>query len=133
MAGLIANKIRIPITAGGEEVILVCRRPTAVETSTFLSQRFTAQGRKVKSNLYAAREELMRKVLVDVENAQYETKAQELKPLTAQAVLSDEDKAYWSGILGKPVASWIDLIPLSWLSSGAMYFEDSAPEDAEGN
>jgi hypothetical protein len=131
MPGVISNRVRIPVPVGGEEVILICRRPTAAETSGFLSRRFTQHGRKVKSKLYEAREELMAQILVDAENAEYETKNGERKPLNAQTVLSDEDKAYWSGILGKTVFNWFDLIPLSWLSSAAMTFEDSAPDGEE--
>jgi hypothetical protein len=129
MAGLISNRVRIPIQVGGEDVVLICRRPTSAELNAFLSSRFMAHGRKVKSKLYDAREELMYKVLVDAENAEYETKAGERRPLHAQTVISDEDKAYWSGILGKQVSTWVDLIPLSWLSSGAMAFEDAQPEE----
>jgi hypothetical protein len=133
MAGLVSNRVRISVPVSGEEVVLICRRPTSAEMSDFLSKRFTAKGRKVHSHLYEAREELMAKILVDAENAEYETQQGERKPLNAQTVLSDEEKAYWSGILGKKVNGWFDLIPLSWLSSAAMAFEDPQPDDEEKN
>jgi hypothetical protein len=129
MAVTISSRVRIPVPVGEETVVFICRQPSSAELSEFLGRRFTAKGRRVKSNLYDAREELMRKVLIDIEGAEFETKAGERKPLNAGAVLSDEDKGYWSDILGKPVTAWVHLIPLSWLSSAAMHFEDPAPEE----
>jgi hypothetical protein len=133
MPAVISNRVRIPVPVGDDTVVFICRRPTAAEQSEFLSARFQAKGRKVKSHLYDARQDLIYKVLVDMEGAEYETKAGERQPLNARTLLSDEDKGYWAGILGEQVTSWVDLIPVSWLSSAAMFFEDPAPEEAEGD
>ncbi|MGE5487570.1 MAG: hypothetical protein ACM3ZB_07090 [bacterium] len=135
MAKAFATKIRIPIPVGDETVIMICRRPTAEELNKFLSARFRASGRKVQTHLYEAREELIDKVLIDVENAEYEGPDGKLRPLSARTELTEEEKTFCSGVLGKPVKTWKDLIPLSWKSSAAMHFEDPAPEapEAEGN
>lgn len=133
MAGLVSMRVRISVPVGEENVVLICRRPTAAELNAFLKERFEARGKKVRSHLYEAREELMRKVLVDAENAEYERKDGATAPLNSKTVLSDEDKAHWSSILGRKVETWIDLVPLSWLSSAAMHFEDAAPEGEEKN
>jgi hypothetical protein len=129
MPVVVSQQIRITVPVGGETVTLICRRPSTSELNAFLKARFEAKGRKVKSHLYDAREELMYKILRDAQNAQYETASGETKDLNAQTVLTDEDKPHWSSILGKKVESWIDLVPLSWLSSAAMHFEDAQPEE----
>jgi cytosine/adenosine deaminase-related metal-dependent hydrolase len=131
MAKAFATKIRIPIPVGDETVVMICRKPSTEELTKFLSQRFQAKGRKVQTHLYEAREELIDKVLVDVENAEYETPGGESRPLTAATVLTDEEKTFCAGVLGRKVESWKDLIPLSWKSSAAMHFEDPQP-DSEG-
>jgi hypothetical protein len=131
MAAAIQTKVRISVPVGSETVVFVCRRPSAPELNAFLKQRFEAKGKKVKSHLYEAREELMYRILVDAENAEYEKKDGTMAPLNARTVLSDEDKAHWSSILGKTVSTWIDLIPLSWLSSAAMKFEDPEADEEE--
>ncbi len=131
MPGLVSTKVRISVPIGNESVVLICRRPTAAELNAFLQRRFEAKGKKVKSHLYDAREELMYRILVDAENAEYEHKDGTTAPLNARTVLSEDDKAHWSSVLGKQVNTWIDLVPLSWLSSAAMHFEDPSPEDEE--
>ncbi len=124
MAVSITSKIRILVPVGDENVVLICRKPTAAEHSAFLKGRYEQKGRKVRDQSYDAREELMYKILVDAENAEYETAAGETKPLNSRTVLSDEDKSHWSRVLGKTVNSWIDLMPISWLSTAAMSFEE---------
>lgn len=137
MALALASKLRIPIAVGGETVTMICRQPTAKEVSAFLSQRFQTHRNKVKSRLYEARPEFARKILQDVENAQYESASGAILPLSAQTVLSDEDRRHAGALLGRAVDSWLDLIPDSWFSAVAMRFEDAAPEDededGEGN
>ena len=117
---------RIAIDVNGDTVVFICRVPSATELSKFLNSRFETKRNKVKSCVYEAREEFINKIATDIENATYAGADGEEKPLNAQTVLSDQDKTYWSGILGVPVQTWKDLIPLSWKSSAAQRFEDSA-------
>lgn len=131
MAKAFATKIRIPIPVGDETVVMICRRPSAEELNRFLSARFQAKGRKVQTHLYEAREALIDKVLIDVENADYEAPNGEFRPLNARTELTAEERTFCSGILGRQVQTWKDLIPLSWKSSAAMHFEDPAPEAGE--
>jgi hypothetical protein len=128
MSAVISSTIRIDVPVGDETVTFICRRPTAQEQSKFLTNRFEAKGRKVKSHLYEARAALIDKVLIDVKNAEYETAAGERRPLNKETQLTEEDKRHWSGIFGTAVESWKDLIPMSWKSSAAMHFEDPQPE-----
>lgn len=123
-------KVKVPVE-GGETVTLVCRRPTSQELSGFLNARFDTRGKKVKSKLYEARTALINKILVNVEDANFEKADGGCAMLNAQTVLSEEDQAHWSGLLGTPVTGWKDLIPVSWMSSAAMAFEDPAPEDED--
>ncbi|MCL4797638.1 MAG: hypothetical protein KJZ84_23950 [Bryobacteraceae bacterium] len=132
MALALSSKQRIPISVGGETVTMICRQPTAKEVSIFLSQRFETKRNKIKSRLYEARPEFVRKILLDVENAQYESAGGEIRPLNAQSVLSEEDLRHASALLGRQVESWLDLIPDSWFSAVAMRFEDAAPDDEDG-
>jgi hypothetical protein len=117
---------RIPIDVNGETVVFVCRVPSAAELSKFLNGRFATVRNKVNSRVYEAREEFINKIAVDVENATYAGADGIEKPLSAATALSDEDKTFWSGMFGQRVESWKDLIPLSWKSSAAQRFEDSA-------
>ena len=129
MSAVISNSIRINVMVdGGEKVVFICRRPKAQELSNFLNKRFQTKGTRVKSQLYEAREALIDKILVNVEGAEYEDAAGQVKPLNASTVLSDQDKTHWAGILGESIESWKDLIPMSWKSSAAMTFEDAKPE-----
>lgn len=132
MALALTTKLRIPISVGGETVTMICRQPTAKEVSNFLAQRFETKRNKIKSRLYEARPEFARKILIDVENAQYETSNGEIKQLTAQTVLTEDDTRHATALLGRPVETWLDLIPDSWFSAVAMRFEDAAPEDEDG-
>lgn len=124
--------MRIPIAVGSETVTMICRQPTAKEVSNFLSQRFETKRNKVKSRLYEARPDFARRIVLDVENAQYETASGEIKPLNAQTILGEEDVRHASTLLGRQVENWLDLIPDSWFSAVAMRFEDAAPDDEDG-
>ncbi|HEX4135920.1 MAG TPA: hypothetical protein VHY84_14995 [Bryobacteraceae bacterium] len=117
---------RIAVDVSGETVVFVCRVPSAAELSKFLNARFETKRNKVKSHVYEARQEFIDKIAIDIENATYVGADGVEKPLNARTVLEDQDKTYWSGIQGEPVQSWKDLIPLSWKSSAAQQFEDSA-------
>jgi|SRR5665213_166743 len=117
---------RIAIDVNGESVIFICRVPSAPELSKFLNARFHTARNKVKSCVYEAREEFINKIAIDVENATYAGADGVEKPLGAATTLDDAEKAYWSGVQGVRVESWKDLIPLSWKSSAAQRFEDSA-------
>lgn len=126
--------IRITVPVPGDEVVFVCRRPSAKEISKFLTSRNRTHRNKVTSRLYEAREEFARSIILDVENVSFRTASGEVKPLNAQTTLSAEDKEHWSKVLDVKVESWLDLISISWFSSVAMFFEDTLPDDgAEGN
>jgi len=128
--------IRVVVEAGGEDVIFICRQPSAAERSKFLSSRFVTKRNKMVSRLYEARAEFVDQILLDVENIQYCASNGEIRQLNAQAELSDADKAEYSTVHGVEVRGWRDMIPLNWKSSVAMYFEDQqsqGEEDAEGN
>jgi hypothetical protein len=128
----IANRIRIKIDVAGETVTFICRRPAGRMISEFLTKRFVTRRNKVESRLYEARGEFADSIILDVENAQYERADGTMAALNAETVLTDQDKQYWTGILGSPVQTWKDLIPLNWKVGVAMYFED-AQGDGEGN
>ncbi len=128
----ISSRLTVKIDVAGESVTFHCRRPTGAEISAFLSKRFITKRNRVESRLYEARAEFADSIILDVENAQFENAAGEILPLNAQTALTDDDKRHWSGILGAPVGSWKDLIPLNWKVGVAIYFED-APGDGEGN
>lgn len=137
MALALASKLRIPIAVGGETVIMICRQPTAKEVSTFLAQRFETKRNKVHSRLYEARPVFARKIVLDAENAEYESASGAILPLNARNAIPEEDRRHAAALLGRAVDSWLDLIPDSWLSAVAMRFEDAAAddddEDGEGN
>jgi len=134
MALIASANIRITVPVSGEDVVFICRRPAAKEISQFLSSRNRTHRNKVTSRLYEAREEFARSIIQDAENVSYRSVTGEELPLNARTSLSAEDKEHWSKVLGVKVESWLDLIPLSWFSSVAMYFEDSLPDDGpEGN
>jgi hypothetical protein len=128
-----SSKVRIPVDVSGEVVTFICRKPTGKETSQFLNKRFVTERNKVKSRLYDARQDFANSIIVDVENATYENAAGEVLPINAQTVLSEEDKRYCSGILGEPVETWKDLIPLNWKVAVAMHFEDAPEGEEPGN
>jgi hypothetical protein len=127
----IASTRRVSIDVSGETVTFICRTPTAAEQSRFLNSRFSTERNKVKTRIYEARAEFMDLITVDVEGATYEQANDDEAKLSKATVLNDADKSMWAGILGAPVKSWKDLIPLSWKSSAAQRFEDSnnQPED----
>jgi hypothetical protein len=125
------KQIRIPIEVGEEQVILICRKPTADEVNQFLSARFVAKGRKVEQHFVQERVKFIDKILIGVENAGYENAQGELVVLAAEAVLSDADKAYASESLGFPVTSWKDLINVNWKCAAAIRFEEPPTDEAE--
>ena len=118
------STIRISVPVGDEDVILVCRRPSADEVSKFLNSRFTTHRNKVKSNLYPARVAFVDSILVDAENVTFVTASGEEKPLNAATVLTPDDASHWSKVLGEAVSCWKDLISMPWKSTVAMYFEE---------
>jgi hypothetical protein len=122
----VATTRRVAIDVNGEIVVFVCRTPSAPELSQFLNGRFETKRNKVNSRVYEAREAFINKILIDVENATYSGADGAEQPLSAATSLSDQDQAYWSGIMGTQVKTWKDLIPMSWKSSAAQRFEDSA-------
>lgn len=128
MAKAAAATRRIAIEANGETVVFICRVPSGAEVSAFLNARFVTQRNKVVSNVYTAREAFINKIAIDVENATYEGTDGLEKPLNASVSLTEEEKTYWSGLMGIRVETWKDLIPLSWKSSAAQQFEDSATQ-----
>ncbi|HZL56927.1 MAG TPA: hypothetical protein VFC21_07590 [Bryobacteraceae bacterium] len=130
----VAPKKRVAIDVNGETVVFICRTPSAGEMSAFLNSRFITKRNKVESRAYEAREAFMDKVAIDIENATYAGADGVEKPLDASTVLSSDEKTYLAGILGKPVDSWKDVIPMQWKSSAAQRFEDSAtaPEEEDG-
>jgi hypothetical protein len=128
---LIRATVRIPVDVeGGERVVLVCRRPTAAETSHHLTARFRQKGSRIQNNSTEAREALMDKILVDVEGVEYERPDHSAVKLSAATVFTDEEKAYLSSIFGGRVETWKDAIPVNWKSSAATYFEDNANPSA---
>lgn len=128
----ISGVVRVKVQVGSDTVVLVCRRPTAPEQSAFLGARFKTKGRKVKSELYEAREAFIDKILIDAEGAEFAS-GTGVRPLNASTDLSAEDRQQWTRIMGKPVDRWQDLIPVSWKSSAAMTFEDPAQDEGEGD
>jgi hypothetical protein len=126
------TRVRVAVDVGGEDVVFICRTPTARETSVFLNNRFVTKRNKVTSHLYEARAEFISAIVVDVENAQFRNAAGEVLPLNAQTVLTDDDKRQCGAVLGVQIETWKDLIPLSWKSSAAMKFEDSQNASGEG-
>ena len=119
---------RITIPVGDEAVVIIVKEPSSKERSDFLSSRFAMQGRKVKNQMTEARAKFIRPLLLDVENATFEDAQGSPHPLNKSTTLSDEDKSYVELVLGIPVKDWRDLVNVSWLSSAAMAFEDTAPE-----
>ena len=120
------RKIRIPV--GEESVTVIVREPSSKERSDFLTSRFQMEGRKVKNQMTESRARFIRPLLLDLDNATYETADGTEKPLNKTTTLTDEDKTFMEGVLGMPVRDWRDLVNISWLSSAAMAFEDAAPE-----
>jgi hypothetical protein len=133
MALIEATSVRIRVPVGDDDVVFVCRRPTGREISKFLSSRYVTKRNKMEPRLYEARLEFVNSILRDVEGATFRNAAGEELPLNAASTLTAEDKALWAGTLGEPVESWKDLIPVTWKSSVAMYFEDSAAGEDAGN
>jgi hypothetical protein len=131
MIATFTRQIRIPIEVGGEQVVLICRKPTADEVNQFLSSRFVAKGRKVEQRFVQERVKLVDRILIGVENAGYENAQGNLVPLTAETELSDADRAYASETLGFQVKSWKDLVSVNWKCAAAMQFEEpqSDPEE----
>ncbi|HVW07301.1 MAG TPA: hypothetical protein VHC90_01895 [Bryobacteraceae bacterium] len=118
---------RIAIEVSGETVTFICRVPTGDEQSKFLNSRFTTKRNKVESNVYPARAAFIDNIAVDVEGATFVDAQGAEKPLNASTSFTDADKAKWAKALGlRSIDSWKDLIPLSWKSSAAQQFEDSA-------
>ncbi len=120
------RKIRIPV--GEESVTVIVREPSSKERSDFLTSRFQMEGRKVKNQMTESRARFIRPLLLDLDNATYETADGAEKPLNKTTTLTEEDKTFMEGVLGIPVKDWRDLVNVSWLSSAAMAFEDAAPE-----
>jgi len=132
MAVAFQQKVRISIDVAGERVTFICRPPTGKEVSEFLNRRFVTRRNKIESRLYDARRDFVDSILLDIENAEWENANGELLPLNAATELTEEDKRHCAAILGAPVESWKDLIPLNWKASVAMHFEDVQGE-GEGN
>jgi hypothetical protein len=123
----IASNRRVSINIAGDVVTFICRTPTAEEHSKFLNGRFNTKKNRVESNVYPARAAFMDKITVNIEGATYEDAEGVERPLNASTSFTDADKKKWAGELGLPsIESWRDLIPLSWKSSAAQQFEDSA-------
>ncbi len=123
----IASTRRVSIDVFGEIVTFICRIPTGDELSKFLNGRFSAKRNKVESNVYPARAAFMDKITQDVEGATFEDAEGVERPLNAGTVLTEADKHKWCKLLAVPsIDSFRDLIPLSWKSSAAQQFEDSA-------
>lgn len=137
MVQIASDNLRIPVPVGNEDVVFICRRPRAKEISTFLNNRWRRGPRgKIVDRLYEARREFVDSILIDVENVTWKTAAGDAAPLNAATSLSEADRQHWSDVLGEPVTSWKDLIPLNWKSAVAMHFEDAlnlSGEDEEGN
>jgi hypothetical protein len=137
MPEVVVNNIRISVPIGSEDVVFVCRRPSAKEISKFLSSRYIQKRNKVEARLYEAREAFVNSILVDVENVTFRNAANESLPLNAATILTEADRASWAAQLDvKPSElTWKDMVPLNWKSGVAMYFEDaqSEKEDDEGN
>ncbi len=137
MVQIATDNLRIPVPVGNEDVVFVCRRPRAKEISNFLNNRWRRGPRgKIIDRLYDARREFVDSILIDVENVTWKTAAGETVPLNAGTVLTEADRQHWSEMLGEPVASWKDLIPLNWKSAVAVHVEDAlnfSQEDEEGN
>ena len=129
--------VRIAVSAGNEDVIFVCRNPTARDMAKFLNSRYVQRRNKIETRLYEARAEFVDAILVDVENVTYKSSTGESVPLNAQTQFTDADRASWAAQLDvRPSEmTWKDLLPLNWKSGVAMYFEDaqSRREDDEGN
>jgi hypothetical protein len=120
-----SGNMRIRLTIGSEEAVFICRRPTTRESSNFLNTRWVRGKRnKIDDRLYEARRAFIDLILVDLEEVVFKTAAGEVVPLNAAAVLSPADIEHWSQVLGEPVKSWKDLIPVQWKSSVAQRFED---------
>ena len=131
-----ASSIRIAISAGSEDVVFICRRPSGKEISKFLGKRFTTHRNKVQSRLYEARAEFVDSILLDVENVTFRTVEGETVPLNSKLQLTDADRAAWAVNLDVRAAEvdWKSLIPINWKSSVAMFFEDSgSDEESSGN
>lgn len=125
------KSIRIGVVVGDETVTFICRQPTGAETSRFLSDRFVQKGRKITNRQSEARIDFINRILIDVENAAYETAAGEIVPLNARVTLTDEDRAYAAAILGSEVRDWKDLVNASWKATAAMRFEESQIDEGE--
>lgn len=137
MPEVFSDHIRISVPVGDEEVVFICRQPTAKEISKFLSSRYVQVRNKVQTRLYEAREAFVNSILVDVENVTFRNAANESIPLNAATVLTESDRATLAARYDvKPSdMTWKDMIPLNWKSGVAMYFEDaqSGGTDSEGN
>lgn len=128
MAIAFARSVRIQVADG---VTLVCRRPTTVRLERFLSDRFVVKRNKRINNLIPARTAFIKEHLVNIEGAQYEDAAGNMRPLTAEATLTVEDKSMIGAVLGVEVKDWRDIIPSHWLSTAAAWFEEQQLEDED--
>lgn len=126
-------KLRIRVTTGNEDVVFICRQPSAKEVSKFLASRFVTHRNKQVNRLYEARQSFIDSIIEDVENVSYRDAAGNLVPLHAGTQFTPEDIATWSKTLDlRPSeVDWKALIPLNWKSSAAMFFEDSASGEAD--
>ena len=122
----ISSTRRISIDVGDETVTFVCRPPSGADISTFLSARFKTKRNKVESFVYPARAAFFDRIVINAENATYEAADSTQQTLDAGTMLTDADKTKWGVLLGIQISGWKDLIPLSWKSSLAQRFEDSA-------
>jgi hypothetical protein len=124
------RRVRIELN---EAVVLVIRQPTAAEVSRLSTSRTKTKGTRVEFDAFSARVAFAKPLLVDVENASYETAAGEQAPLGKSTNLSEADRAHLSSLLGERVERWQDVVPPAWLESVGMIFEPKMPEDGGKN
>jgi len=128
----IGTSRRVLIDVAGETVTFICRHPSAQELSRFLNARFIHKRGKTETNLSGSRSIFMDQITTDLEGGTFEAADGTEQPIDASYQLTEADKTKWTGILGVKVSSFLDLIPMSWKSSAAQQFEDSANVPDEG-
>lgn len=127
---VIQSTLNIPVADG---VTAVCRPPSARIQEAFLANRFLRQGKKTVNNYIPARVKFAREILFDLNGAEWTNAAGEVLPLNKQTTFTDADRAYLSDLLGDPVSTWKDLVPVNFYSTIAARFEERSEEAEDPN
>ncbi len=106
------KRITIDLGLGAENPVLIVRRPTPQEHAEFLDARFE---RRDAIALAGARVEFIKAILTGCEHVEIETAPDAWVALTPD------------------LPNWKDQVPVHWLTSAAIEFEERERKDHEKN